>query len=79
MKTSESKIYFDQPYAKITWIAEGNCLHILWKDLTSPENQQLVAEAQKQAIRTHGCTKLVFNTQALRKAVAQVEAQEYTC
>lgn len=61
------KIYFDQPYAKIMWIAEGNCLHVEWKADPTAEGLNEVLVIQRHIIRKYGCTKVVINNKSPKK------------
>jgi hypothetical protein len=64
---STQKVYLDQPYAKIMWLADGNCLHVEWKAAPTEEGLNEVLFIQRHIIRTYGCTKVVVDNKGLKK------------
>jgi hypothetical protein len=66
--TQTEKIYLDQSFATIKWIAEGNCLHIEWKSEPTTESFNEVLAVQRHIIRKYGCTKVVVTNKSLKKS-----------
>lgn len=66
------EVYLDEPDVKVTWIADQNCLRVEWKAQPSAESYQQVLAMQQHIIRKHHCTKLFFDTKALRNNTSQV-------
>jgi hypothetical protein len=64
---SLQEVYLDQPYAKIMWIADGNCLHVEWKSTPTDEGLHAVLIIQRHIIRKYGCTKVVIDNKGLKK------------
>ncbi len=68
----KTRIYLDQPYAKIIWMEEGNAVHIEWKENPSQEDYQQVLNLQREIIRKHGCMKICLNSKSLQKSAAAI-------
>jgi hypothetical protein len=65
--TQTEEIYLDQPFAKIMWKAEGNCLHIEWRSDPTTDSLNEVLSVQRHIIRKHGCTKVILNNTGWKK------------
>jgi hypothetical protein len=73
---SRTKVYLDQPYVKIMWVASDNSIHVEWRSTTTQENYLEALTIQADVIKKHHCQKICLVTNHTKEAAQKPGVRE---